>query len=396
MRVLLYWHDIYLPYSQYLIKAFDNNTRIKQLFIVGPKKSISHNIFKQGDSTLYSSNKIKFYRIDSYSINTKYCRLLSFYKIIKENKPDLIIILDEAMSVNVFNAALANKLARNQGRAVFYGFENIYQGIPIKYLKENFSVSSFKTFIRKSFRHFFIDLLIHPIRRKIVYGGLTCYKECSDVILKYRWRPVLKEQWWGIDIGMFKRNIDQNLINRKKKLLKIPPNAKIIGYIGRFIEEKGIIDLLEAIKSLNEDYYLILIGDGSLKDEIVSFIKNNKLEDRIKILSPKQQKDLVLYYKLIDLLVLPSRTGFFWKEQYGRVLVEAIISGTQVIGSDSGAIPFILNDSTRIFKEKDINEIAEKIKQFISKDYKKRNIVFCKTFCEKADVNSFVESFINL
>jgi glycosyltransferase involved in cell wall biosynthesis len=57
------------------------------------------------------------------------------------------------------------------------------------------------------------------------------------------------------------------------------------------------------------------------------------------------------YYRQLDVLVLPSRTRPNWKEQFGRVLVEAMACGVPVIGSDSGEIPHVIGDAGLIFPE---------------------------------------------
>jgi glycosyltransferase involved in cell wall biosynthesis len=61
-----------------------------------------------------------------------------------------------------------------------------------------------------------------------------------------------------------------------------------------------------------------------------------------------------------DVLVLPSHTiPGKWKEQFGRVLVEAMASGCVPIGSDSGAIPFVIGTAGLIFPERDITSLAK-------------------------------------
>jgi glycosyltransferase involved in cell wall biosynthesis len=57
------------------------------------------------------------------------------------------------------------------------------------------------------------------------------------------------------------------------------------------------------------------------------------------------------YYHQLDTLVVPSRTRPNWKEQFGRVLVEAMASGVPVVGSDSGEIPHVIGDAGLIFPE---------------------------------------------
>lgn len=63
-------------------------------------------------------------------------------------------------------------------------------------------------------------------------------------------------------------------------------------------------------------------------------------------------------YRQFDALVLPSLTRPNWKEQFGRVLVEAMATGLAVIGSDSGAIPGVLGDAGLIVPEGDAEAIT--------------------------------------
>jgi glycosyltransferase involved in cell wall biosynthesis len=67
------------------------------------------------------------------------------------------------------------------------------------------------------------------------------------------------------------------------------------------------------------------------------------------------------------LLVLPSETRPNWKEQFGRVIIEAIACGTPVIGSDSGEIPYVLQATGGgfTFPEGQPEALAEKLQQLI-------------------------------
>ncbi len=61
----------------------------------------------------------------------------------------------------------------------------------------------------------------------------------------------------------------------------------------------------------------------------------------------------------LDVLVLPSRTTSVWKEQFGRVLTEAMACKVPVVGSSSGAIPEVIGDAGLVYPEGDIRELAE-------------------------------------
>jgi len=61
---------------------------------------------------------------------------------------------------------------------------------------------------------------------------------------------------------------------------------------------------------------------------------------------------------MFDVLVLPSRTTRSWKEQFGRVLIEAMACETPVVGSSSGEIPKVIGDAGLIFPEGDVVTLA--------------------------------------
>jgi glycosyltransferase involved in cell wall biosynthesis len=63
----------------------------------------------------------------------------------------------------------------------------------------------------------------------------------------------------------------------------------------------------------------------------------------------------------LDCLVLPSRTTAHWKEQFGRVLIEAMACGVPVVGSSSGAIPTVIGDAGRVFPEGDFAALGREL-----------------------------------
>ena len=70
-------------------------------------------------------------------------------------------------------------------------------------------------------------------------------------------------------------------------------------------------------------------------------------------------------YAQLDVLVLPSRTTPTWKEQFGRVIVEALWCGVPVVGSDSGEIPWLieLTGGGLVFPEGDRDRLAEQLEK---------------------------------
>jgi glycosyltransferase involved in cell wall biosynthesis len=61
----------------------------------------------------------------------------------------------------------------------------------------------------------------------------------------------------------------------------------------------------------------------------------------------------------LDVLVLPSLTRSNWKEQFGRVLVEAMACEVPVVGSSSGEIPNVIGDAGLVFPEGDAQQLQQ-------------------------------------
>ena len=136
----------------------------------------------------------------------------------------------------------------------------------------------------------------------------------------------------------------------------------VIGFVGRFVEEKGISTLLKAIKSLPEkNWKLLLLGRGELKEKIIKESQKNCIEKHIIIVESVAHDQVAKYINLMNVLVLPSETTYKfttltavgWKEQFGHVLIEAMACKVPVIGSNSGEIPNVIGDAGLIFPEGD-------------------------------------------
>ena len=88
--------------------------------------------------------------------------------------------------------------------------------------------------------------------------------------------------------------------------------------------------------------------------------------ERVDFLGQRASTQMPDVYPTFDVLVLPSLTRPNWKEQFGRVLIEAMACGVPVIGSDSGEIPNVIGDAGLIFPEGDIDALRDSIASLLA------------------------------
>ncbi|MFC1503875.1 glycosyltransferase family 4 protein [Spirochaetota bacterium] len=259
-------------------------------------------------------------------------------KVMRRERPDIIHLFEEPWSFCAFWAVFWKAVHAPHAAILFQTFENLH--------------------IHLSFKQRIIEKIVHSASRMAI--------ACSDEIKNVLQEKGYKKEISMIPIGVNKDNyihLHETDITRIREKLHI--GGTVIGYVGRFSEEKGVLDLLCAFKRINEDNCTLLcIGSGGLKDDIIAFSKKETVRNknkRIIILDPFSPDKLGPYYACMDILVLPSRTTPRWKEQFGRTLVEAMLCGVNVIGSDSGEIPNVIGDGGLVFPEGDVESLKDSI-----------------------------------
>jgi glycosyltransferase involved in cell wall biosynthesis len=135
-----------------------------------------------------------------------------------------------------------------------------------------------------------------------------------------------------------------------------------VGYAGRLVKSKGLMDLLDAVRELEAPVELLLIGDGELRAQLDG---QPIPGSRVRVLDGLAHHQMARGYAQCDVLVLPSHSTPTWKEQFGRVIVEALWCGVPVVGSDSGEIPWLieLTGGGLIFPEGDRNVLAGQLRK---------------------------------
>ena len=141
--------------------------------------------------------------------------------------------------------------------------------------------------------------------------------------------------------------IEKSEVNQLKKKLKINSKDKVIGYVGRIDEEKGLLELIKAFRKLdNNNLKLLLVCDDFLnfkykKAHVKNLIDAVGNDKNIIVTGRVPYNEIISYYDLIDILVIPT----ICEEAFGLVALEGKALNKQIVYTDSGALKEILNSN---------------------------------------------------
>lgn len=159
----------------------------------------------------------------------------------------------------------------------------------------------------------------------------------------------------GVDAALF-RPMDREACRRELGL-----GGFVAGYVGRLVEEKGLTDMVDALPDCPAEVNLLFVGSGGLRSELVRRANALGVASRVRFLPPRPLSELPQVMNALDCLVLPSRTTARWKEQFGRVIIEAHACGTPAVASRSGAIPEVVGEGGIIVPERSPVELGAAI-----------------------------------
>jgi glycosyltransferase involved in cell wall biosynthesis len=176
----------------------------------------------------------------------------------------------------------------------------------------------------------------------------------------------------GVDESLFRPQQQPELMARHG----LQPEDFVIGFVGRFVEEKGLLTLVDALGQLphQPQWKCLLLGRGPLKAALEAKVAELGLGDRVIWVESVPHDDVPRYINLMSTLVLPSETTYRfktmtsvgWKEQFGHVLIEAMACQIPVVGSDSGEIPHVIKDAGLVFPEGQAGELADRLQQLLT------------------------------
>lgn len=154
----------------------------------------------------------------------------------------------------------------------------------------------------------------------------------------------------GVDVALF--HPDSIARRETRSRLDWPDEATpVVGYLGRFVPEKGLGLLMQSLDALPTSWRGLFVGNGPMLGQMQAWAGRHG--GRVRICSNVSHDDVPAYLNAMDVLVAPSLTTPRWREQFGRMLIEAMACGVPVIGSSSGEIPHVIGDAGEVVPEGD-------------------------------------------
>jgi glycosyltransferase involved in cell wall biosynthesis len=184
--------------------------------------------------------------------------------------------------------------------------------------------------------------------------------------------------------------LDKNKIVKLREKLQHSNDEKLILFVGRLSEEKGVREAIQATQLLLKDNHnvrLIVIGEGHEKHIFKCLTKELNIEHAVDFLGWVPNQDIYYYFSACDVFVGPSKKSKDgWIEAQGLTFVEAMLAGCPVIGSNSGGIPdaVIPNKTGWLTLPGNPIELANTIKlTFSNPEVTSKIVEYAKTFASQ-------------
>ena len=256
--------------------------------------------------------------------------------IIKNTKPDLIHVEQGDNALSYFESIICSKFLRSTTKTVFFTWINWRPQFSLKY-----------RLFWKPIEHYNLS---HA------HGAIAGNNDAKIILEEKKFtQPIMVLPQLGVNCTIFTPTLKTH-------------NNLTIGYIGRFVEEKGIMLLLSAFAELSPQFpqwHLTLVGDGPLHKHMQEFITQHHLEKRVAIKPPVTHHEVASLMQQLNLFVLPSFDTTEWKEQFGHVLIEAMACKIPVLGSTAGEIPHVIGNAGALFEQKNYSSLVAQLSSLL-------------------------------
>jgi L-malate glycosyltransferase len=355
MKILIASHSYIIELNREKLRELAQLSPDIEVTIGVPKKWRPGGVMKDVIETQpFQDGNFRVVPLTNYSQNNQ--GLLSFgpelITLMREFRPDVIQVEQGVKSLAYAQMITLNKLLGLKAKMLFFTWWNLpYETqFPLAQLERyNLTNSS-----------------------GIIVGNTDGYNVLRD--RGYN-GPMRIMPQLGVDEQLFQAQPQPEIAARHG----IQPEDFVIGFVGRFVPEKGLKTLFHAVAKLDStldqpNWKMLLLGRGPMQAELQELAGELGFADRLIQIESVPHADVYRYINLMSVLLLPSETtdefktltASGWKEQFGHVIIEAMACRVPVIGSDSGEIPNVIDDAGLVFPEGDVEALCDRLSQLIS------------------------------
>jgi glycosyltransferase involved in cell wall biosynthesis len=175
-----------------------------------------------------------------------------------------------------------------------------------------------------------------------------------------------------------------------KKVLNLPEKAKIILQVSSFTPQKNQQTLIKSINLLDENFHLLLVGDGPTKSTCVNLVQQLGLSQRVHFMGIRS--DVPKLLKTAVFVVLSSHF-----EGLSLASVEGLASGKPFLASNVPGLQEVVKDAGILFENENHNELAQYVLDLSAdKSLYRETVLKCKDRAKLFDINGMVKQYIKL
>ncbi|NER82121.1 MAG: glycosyltransferase family 4 protein [Leptolyngbya sp. SIO1D8] len=283
---------------------------------------------------------------------------LDLVQLLREFRPHVIQVEQGSKGLAYTEMITLNRLLRLKAKTLFFTWWNLPYEL-------KFPVSALEAY---NLRH--------------TDGIISGNQDGADILRDRGYAgPIRVMPQLGVDETLFRPQSQPELAASAG----INPDEFVVGFVGRFVEEKGLLTLVKVLGQLKDHphpWKCLMLGRGPLKEKLVEQTKALGIGDRVIWIESVPHDDVPRYINLMSTLVLPSETTYQfktltsvgWKEQFGHVIIEAMACQVPVIGSDSGEIPYVIGDTGLVFPEGNADALTHQIRTLMESPERQTNL----------------------
>ncbi len=329
MRLLVVGHPLIVAYNQKKYVAMKQVEPNLQLRIVGPRQSRHvFGIYRCEAHPELNDDVAPLAAVLSRSHMTYLLDPVQMASILRNFRPDLIHIEEEPQSFVALETLWLRDFLWPRAAVVLFTWDNLHR-------QRRFPLSWLKSRLRA-----------YSLRRAT---AIVCGNREAERLLcergDYNGLTTVLPQF-GLDPSEHIPGFEAEL----KQQFGFA-GSLVVGYLGRLVEEKGVVLLLQVLAQLTEHpWKLLLVGTGPLERQIHEQWMP-RFPGRITHVQAVPHHEVPRYLRCLDVFALASYTTPTWKEQFGLTLAQAMMLGIPCVASSSGAIPDVAGPGALIFDE---------------------------------------------